>query len=476
MLMNAFADVDLEKEVISTGPLESFYEMITAAANVPGKKDKIQQLNRFLNNEHKYEEELCNLLKYALSPYITFGVKKIPDPKPSLAWESGNEYNDVIELLDDLAARRLTGQSANDTIASLLCVLDQHASAALVACLTKDLRAGFSHSTVNKSKPGLIPVFQCQLAYSKMPDINDIDYPVLVEPKFDGVRVIAVKENGVVSLMSRSGIPFENFEDIRAALTERMKDDTVFDGEVVAKLKPGEIVSEAFSRLMKRARASRGKNIDAAPDIAYHVFDFISVQGWHSQKFEITNSVRSMTAGYMINTYFDGCDLVKMTDGHIVADAKALEKFYLEQVENGLEGIIIKDPEAYYTFKRSKAWLKLKPFDTLDLEIYGAVEGEGKYSGTLGALLAQTSYRTGILRTSIGSGFSDTERHELWERHLADELSKSLGSFRPGEAKLEGFIVEVKYQDVTKAQDQDDYSLRFPTFVGFRGSKPYIKD
>lgn len=471
--MNAFADVE---EAVATGPLESFYDMITAAANVPGKKDKIQQLNRFLNNEHKHEEELCHLLKYALSPYITFGIKKIPDPEPIKFWRAGNEYDDVVSLLDDLAARRLTGQAALDEIASLLCVLDQHASAALVACLTKDLRAGFSHSTVNKSKPGLIPVFQCQLAYSKMPDINDIDYPVIVEPKFDGVRVIAVKENGIATLMSRSGLPFENFEDIREALTERMKDGTVFDGEVVAKLKPGENVSEAFSRLMKRARASRGKNIDAAPDITYNVFDFISVEGWHKQKFEIENIARSMIVGDMINMYFEGCDLVQMTDGLLVSTSERLEEFYLEQVENGLEGIIIKDPKAFYTFKRSRAWLKLKPFDTIDLEICGVVEGEGKYDGTLGALLAQTSYRTGMLKTSIGSGFSDAQRDELWERASADNAAYVAGTFDPNTAKLMGFIVEVKYQDVTKAQDQDDHSLRFPTFVRFRGSAPYIKD
>ena len=55
---------------------------------------------------------------------------------------------------------------------------------------------------------------------------------------------------------------------------------------------------------------------------------------------------------------------------------------------------------------------------------------------------------------SIGSGFSDDQRKEIWT-HRKDAM---------------GMIAEVKADAVTQNQD-GTYSLRFPRFLRFRGFK-----
>jgi hypothetical protein len=113
---------------------------------------------------------------------------------------------------------------------------------------------------------------------------------------------------------------------------------------------------------------------------------------------------------------------------------------------------MIKDPEAGYECKRSVAWLKLKPFIEVSLEVKDVEEGTGKNIGRLGALVCEGVDDGKSISVNVGSGFTDDNRIEFWG-------SRTL---------LPGNIVEVRADAVTQNQD-GTYSLRFPRFKGFRG-------
>jgi DNA ligase-1 len=89
--------------------------------------------------------------------------------------------------------------------------------------------------------------------------------------------------------------------------------------------------------------------------------------------------------------------------------------------------------------------------NTLDLEIVGFEEGEGRLVGTLGAILVR--YKNGNT-VKVGSGFSDRLRAELW-RARGDFLGK---------------IAEIQYFEETTNAD-GGISLRFPVFKDFRLDK-----
>jgi DNA ligase-1 len=124
-------------------------------------------------------------------------------------------------------------------------------------------------------------------------------------------------------------------------------------------------------------------------------------------------------------------------------------------IENGYEGIMIKDLDAAYECKRSTAWLKLKPFIEVSLEVVDFEEGTGRNAGRLGAIICEGEDDGRRIRVNVGSGFSDSDRDSYWT----------------GRDRMVKQIVEVRADAVTQNQD-GTYSLRFPRFLGFRGFAP----
>ena len=81
-------------------------------------------------------------------------------------------------------------------------------------------------------------------------------------------------------------------------------------------------------------------------------------------------------------------------------------------------------------------------------------EGTGRNVGKLGALIVEGTDGGKFIKTNVGSGLSDNDRQEFWT----------------GKDKLIGQVVEVRADAITQNQDsQDEYSLRFPRFLRFRG-------
>jgi DNA ligase-1 len=126
-----------------------------------------------------------------------------------------------------------------------------------------------------------------------------------------------------------------------------------------------------------------------------------------------------------------------------------------EAIAGGYEGIMVKNPDAVYECKRGRAWLKLKPFIEVSLEIVGIEEGTGKNEGRLGNLLCKGHDDGKDIEVSVGSGFSDALRDSIWA-----DTSAVIGQ-----------IVEVRADAITQNQN-GTYSLRFPRFKSFRGFEP----
>jgi DNA ligase-1 len=130
------------------------------------------------------------------------------------------------------------------------------------------------------------------------------------------------------------------------------------------------------------------------------------------------------------------------------------KQYNKDAIEAGYEGIMIKDIDAVYECKRSRSWLKMKPFLTVDLIIVDVQEGTGKNEGKLGALICEGTDQDKFIRVNVGSGLTDDQRDEIWSN----------------KDTVIGQVVEVKADAVTKNQDTEDaYSLRFPRFERFRG-------
>jgi DNA ligase-1 len=132
-----------------------------------------------------------------------------------------------------------------------------------------------------------------------------------------------------------------------------------------------------------------------------------------------------------------------------------MRRFAEASVEQGYEGIMIKNLDAPYICKRSDSWMKWKPTITVDLTIVGFEEGTGRNVGRLGAIIYEGIDNERNIRVNVGTGYSDKDRDEFWTAR----------------DRLLGVIGEVEADAVTQNQD-GSYSLRFPRHKRFRGFEP----
>jgi DNA ligase-1 len=408
--------------------------------------DNSRLVKEAIIEREKDNEELFEGLHLALSPYITFGVKKVP--KHSGPDGQGLPWEAFKELCHLLSTRQLTGDDAKNAIELAL-------SASTGAqwndwyrrILIKDLRCGVSEKTVNKVKKGAVPVFECMLAHDGANHEKKINGVRLIEPKLDGVRCITVVdyEARTVVQYTRNGKVLENFSHITDSLLANIDDigrSYVLDGEVV---------SSSFQSLMKQVHR---KDDVKAGDARLMLFDILPLSEFKKGKSVMGQRRRSALLRSFKPT-FDKCgniDVIEQTEVDLDTYVGELQFKEINKtaIEAGFEGIMIKMPDAPYECKRSTSWLKQKPFIEVSLTVVETEEGTGRNEGKMGALVCEGTEDGKLIKVNVGSGFTDLDRDEFWS------------------CKVDGQVVEVRADAITQNQD-GTYSLRFPRFLRFRG-------
>lgn len=177
-----------------------------------------------------------------------------------------------------------------------------------------------------------------------------------LQPKLDGMRCLAFKEDGKVILMSRGGKVIESVPHIVAAL-EPLLDDVPFDGELY-------VHGMDFEKIMSICRRSAKKLHEEYETMQFHVYDtvdggeFINRVTKHFARVERAklNCVQIVDTQFVVyGETWDGMDAVAY-------GLKAYE-------EQGYEGVIIRKLDMPYEHKRSNQLLKLKSFQDEEFEI-----------------------------------------------------------------------------------------------------------
>lgn len=448
----------------------STLELIRALSETPSRTEKEQLLMAaFMEGERLFFRGA--LLAY--DPLISFGVKKAAEITEDDGLPGTLDPDHFFLLCEELRCRRLTGHAARDAIHDLAAQADTDLwNEFYRRVLLKDLKCGAEDSTINKvlkklsqtvpeAKQFIIPIFECQLAHDGASDqhAKKIKGVKMLDIKLDGVRLLTVldKETGTVTQYTRNGKINENFPEIREALTELLAD---LPGSIVL---DGEIVGNSFQELMTQLNRKSKKN---SANAKLAVFDIIPLDDFrkgysaHTQKVRHEHLTSLAEAGLFQQYTGDSVYVVPKiaVDLDTPEGQAAFREFNRKAIEAEYEGIMVKDPESPYECKRSIAWLKIKPTIEVTLQVMAVEEGksDGKYVGMMGALLCSGTEDGKHIVVNVGSGFTDEQRVEYWSRRT----------------ELIGFMVEVQADAITKSRDDDNYSLRFPRFKGWRGTVP----
>ena len=398
----------------------------------------------------------------ALDTLVTFGVKTVPLIEDDDGTAAGSyNWNQFSQLANQLQQRSLTGHAARDALRAAAEVAPARDwNLWYRRLLLKDLKCGVTESTINKvlsaqgaeGKRFMVPVFACQLAKPADDHPKKMRGRKLLDRKYDGVRLLSVLDvsAGTVRQFTRDGREKTNFVKLISSLEKllpSLKSSVVLDGEVI---------SHNFQALM--TQVNRKEDVDTS-DSQLMLFDIVPLDDFRSGEYAVSQWDRHLALCELTPLLVELCDNSIHVEPKLEVNLDtpqgeaAMQEFNRQVLEEGLEGVMVKDPTAAYRCKRSDAWLKIKPHQTFDLNIVAVEEGQGKFEGMMGALICEGTDGDKFIKVNVGSGFEEWQRKDIW-----DNRSKMIGQ-----------VVEIKTDVVTKSADSDEiYSLRFPVFVRFR--------
>jgi DNA ligase-1 len=384
----------------------------------------------------------------ALDGFRTFGVQKVPTSKKDGTGITQTEFDDVLRQLE---SRTLTGNAMKDVIQDLCDRSNMEEwNDWYRRILIKDLRCGVTHKTINKHSTMKVPVFECMLADDSKKHEKKMTGEVYVEPKLDGVRVITIcdVDKDEVKMFSRNGKELTNFPRILEqfdSMLDQMSESMVFDGEVM---------SDDFQTLMREIHRKGGAKTD---DAVLNLFDCMPLEYFKEGSYPYAlNTRKELLQSFQYGPNISIVEFVEMDldddDGQ-----KQFADYNRLCIDKGFEGIMVKPITGIYECKRSSLWLKVKPFIEVSLKVVDTEEGTGRNVGKLGALIVEGTDMDKFIKTNVGSGLTDSDRETFWK----------------AKDKLIGQIVEVRADAITQNQETtDEWSLRFPRFLRFRGFEP----
>jgi DNA ligase D-like protein (predicted ligase) len=271
------------------------------------------------------------------------------------------------------------------------------------------------------------------------------------ERKLDGIRCIAIRDEGKLQLLSRNDLSQnERYPELVEALTAERCEQFVVDGEVVA----FEGSQTSFARLAQRHQ-------HYVPVFLY-VFDVLWLAGHDVRRLPLRTRKRLLRSALQ----FHGP--VRWTQ-YRNGDGEALFK---EACRKGWEGLIAKRAESPYVTTRSRDWLKFKCEHGQELVIGGYTEPRGARV-EFGALLLGY-YRDGRLEYAgkVGTGFDTDLLHELGAQLRA--LKRDEPPFAEPQAIKERHVTWVEPKLVGQIGFTEwtrDGRLRHPRFLGLRDDK-----
>lgn len=271
---------------------------------------------------------------------------------------------------------------------------------------------------------------QCAAFKKKYPTLDDLPADeYIMMPKYDGCLAIVVADD-TGHVLTRTGEPITSIPHVLAQARKLLPGYVIF-GEAYKFDTPFKDISGAFRRHAPQ------------DDLIVVAFDAVPVADWRAGKCD--ESYKARLARLREAWHASPVPSIIVAPA---SDAGASQGFANALVaQGGYDGAILRRADAPWTTGASKNGeaIKVKPVQSLDLEVHGWYRGKGKHAGRAGGI---TVLYKGV-QTDVGTGFSDRERQEI-----ADAGVTPCG------------VAEVEFMELTA-----DGKLREPRFKGWRYDK-----
>lgn len=349
------------------------------------------------------------------------------------------DWEDYVKLLDMLSSIKSASDAVVDETVKFIYSFEEHDFLKMV--LFKDLRLNMNIKKFQKAWPDFCVEPQVQLAQKFE---GKKFYKNRYSRKLDGLRCYYLDNKAI----SRTNKPHKSapLEHITKQIEQAIDKGWVLDGEIIYLNPDG---TEDFTKAISLARSD--DRTFECDNLYYVIFDMVEKDKFLSkqpsvpfdeeyERIKTRFGVQEEKVSWY-TTAFPNLLLIKQVDDN------RFEELQDARFKNNWEGLMLRDGDSPYEYKRTNKLLKIKEMQDTEVKLIDMEEGTGKYEGTLGALIAD--YNGFPLK--IGSGLSDEQRQKYW-----NNKDSYIGKY-----------VKVKYFEKTTNQ-QGGESLRFPIFLCFR--------
>lgn len=300
---------------------------------------------------------------------------------------------------------------------------------------------------------------QCSLAKKfKTPYVTPDNY--LIDYKYDGNRYQIHRDKDNIIIFNRKGkVVTRQYPDIVELAKTFNASTFILDTEIYPVERVGSTAPADHKKLATRVHS---KDIETAVEtcpVHLVIFDILYYMGHSLIEQKYKERLIHMPDFPSINR------AISFTD-------KDIERAYNMAINEGFEGVMIKDLDAtYQAGRRTNAMVKHKPprID-LDVVITSAKYGDGKRSnvfGTFGISVKDDSSSTGYLSIgSVGTGLSEGDL-----MFLTTELKKIIEKFNADVFHVLPRVVLEVTCDLISRDAEGNYGLRFPRVLRIRNDK-----
>jgi ATP-dependent DNA ligase len=245
------------------------------------------------------------------------------------------------------------------------------------------------------------------------------------EPKWDGFRCVAFRDDEQISLQSKSGQPLARyFPDIVGVLATLSERQIVLDGELVVPVSGALSFDELQLRL--HPAASRVQKLAKAHPAIYVVFDLLAVSGQLYLQRPLRER-RPLLEKFARSNFRSAKNLrlsPATTDRTIAAE-------WFKKAGRDLDGIVAKQLDAPYASGERIAMVKVKQIRTADCVVGGFRYASA--SRVIGSLLLGLYSEDGLLHhVGFTSAFKASERRKLTKKFEALKKPPGFTGNAPG--------------------------------------------
>lgn len=295
--------------------------------------------------------------------------------------------------------------------------------------------------------------------------------PALLDYKYDGFRIMINKdENDNIKLFTRR---LENvtkqFPEVKDYVKKYVKGDTfILDSEAVGynpktrKYKPFQEISQRIKRKYEIEKLQKELPIEI------NVFDIVYYNG-ESLLDKQFKERRKLIEKIINKEKFK----IRPSEAIISDSETEAKEFYKKAIENGEEGIMMKNLEApYKPGARVGYGVKIKPEENeFDLIIIGAEYGTGKRAGWLTSFKIACRNKDNLFDIGkVSTGLKEKESEGLSFKELTKKLKPLILEEKGREVIVKPeLVVTVVYQNIQKSSTYSSgFALRFPRIMRLR--------